>query len=67
MRNVPCNRYFQAVHTTQEIALRYECPNQVAEFSLRYEDVEALCGGRDGLDVIKEILRLSAKILKPNG
>ncbi|XP_044182410.1 MTRF1L release factor glutamine methyltransferase-like isoform X1 [Acropora millepora] len=33
----------------------------------KYEDVEALCGGRDGLDVIKEILRLSAKILKPNG
>lgn len=58
------------MHTTQEIALRCECPNTVilsVWFSLRYEDVEALYGGRDGLDVIKEILRLSSKILKPNG
>ncbi|XP_078342876.1 MTRF1L release factor glutamine methyltransferase-like isoform X1 [Oculina patagonica] len=30
-----------------------------------YEDVQALHGGRDGLDVIKEILRVSPIVLKP--
>lgn len=34
---------------------------------VRHEDVEALYGGRDGLDVVKEIVRVSQAILKPNG
>ena len=34
---------------------------------VRYEDEQALCGGRDGLDVVKEILRLSPALLKPGG
>jgi len=33
----------------------------------RHEDVGALYGGRDGLDVVKEILRISSGILKPHG
>ena len=33
----------------------------------RHEDVAALYGGHDGLDVVKEILRVSPALLKPNG
>ncbi|KAJ7377588.1 HemK methyltransferase member 1 [Desmophyllum pertusum] len=32
----------------------------------RHEDAQALYGGRDGLDVVKDILRVSPAILKPN-
>lgn len=31
----------------------------------RYEDEHALCGGPDGLDVIRDILRISPVLLKP--
>lgn len=31
----------------------------------RYEDEHALCGGPDGLDVVKDILRVSPMLLKP--
>lgn len=33
----------------------------------RYEDLSALDGGKDGLYTIKEVLRLSSKLLNPGG
>ena len=34
---------------------------------VRFEDREALCGGTDGVAVIKEILRVASRVLKPHG
>ena len=36
-------------------------------FLVRYEDMGALHGGLDGLDVVKRILCLSPGLLKPDG
>lgn len=33
----------------------------------RHEDNSALYGGHDGLDVVKEIIRVSPVLLKPEG
>ena len=39
----------------------------ISVFIRRHEDVAALYGGRNGLDVVKEILHVSPALLKPNG
>ncbi|XP_068712691.1 MTRF1L release factor glutamine methyltransferase-like [Montipora foliosa] len=57
---------FDAVISNPPYILEEDMLNLQPEIS-KYEDTEALYGGCNGLDVIKEILRVSSAILKPNG
>jgi len=55
-----------SLHRAQNQPLTAELIEHFTTFFDRHEDSQAFHGGSDGLEVIKEILQVSPKILKPD-